>query len=210
MAVTGLIGIGFVILHVAGNLMAFAGREKLNAYTAFLHGAGAELLWVVRAVLVASVVLHVTAATQLTLRARAARPVKYHEREPQVSTFASRSLRWGGALLLVFIAFHLLHFTTQQIDPAHWGRRSDPSGKFDLYGNVVASFRIWWVSAIYLVAMPALGLHLWHGVWSVGRSLGVSKPTPQPLRRRVAPILAVALWLGFSLVPIAVLIGVIR
>jgi len=156
------------------------------------------------------VVLHVTMAIQLWRLAKIARPVGYHEREPQVSTFASRSMRIGGALLLAFIVFHLLHFTTQQVDPAGWGHRVDAAGRYDLYGNVVASFRIWWVSAIYLVAMVLLGLHLWHGVWSFGRSLGVAKQSPNPLRRRVAPVLAILLWLGFSAVPIAVLLGMIR
>ena len=210
MAVTGLIGIGFVILHVAGNLQAFAGREKLNAYTALLHGPGAELLWLLRVVLIVAVVLHVWMAVQLTQRARGARPVAYHERDPQVSTLSSRTMRWGGALLLVFIVFHLLHFTTRQVDPAHWGARADASGRYDLYGNIVGSFRIWWVSTIYLGAMVALGLHMWHGVWSFGRSLGITRPTPHPLRRRIAPVLALALWLGFSLVPLGVLLGVIR
>jgi succinate dehydrogenase / fumarate reductase cytochrome b subunit len=210
MAVTGVIGIGFVILHVAGNLQAFAGREKINAYSALLHGPGAELLWLVRVVLIVAVVLHVIVAVQLTQRARAARPVSYHERDPQVSTLASRTMRWGGALLLLFIIVHLLHFTTRQVDPGRWARRMDAAGRYDIYGNIVASFRIWWVSAFYLLAMIALGLHLWHGVWSAGRALGVAKPSAHPLRRRIAPILAIALWLGFSLVPIAVLAGVIR
>ena len=210
MAVTGLIGIGYVILHMAGNLQAFAGREKINAYSALLHGPGVELLWLARVVLVVAVVLHVVSATQLTRLARAARPVGYKTREPQVSTIASRTMRWGGFLLLAFIIFHLLHLTTRQIDPAGWATRMDTAGRYDIYGNVVASFRIWWVSAIYLVAMVLLGMHLWHGVWSFGRSLGVAKPSDHPLRRRIAPILAVVLWLGFSIVPIAVLAGMIR
>ena len=210
MAVTGLIGVGFVILHVAGNLQAFAGREKINSYSALLHGPGAELLWLVRAELLIAVVLHVVMAVQLTQRARAARPVAYHSREPQVSTLSSRSMRWGGAFLLVFIVFHLLHFTTRQIDPAHWAHRADTSGRYDIYGNLVASFRIPWVTAFYLMAMVALGMHLSHGVWSFGRTLGVAKPGGNPLRRRVAPILAFVIWLGFSLVPIAVLAGIIR
>jgi succinate dehydrogenase / fumarate reductase cytochrome b subunit len=119
-------------------------------------------------------------------------------------------MRWGGAVLFVFIVFHLLHFTTRQIDPANWARRTDAGGRYDIYGNIVASFRIWWVSALYLLAMLALGLHLWHGIWAFGRSLGVARPTSQPPRRRIAPVIAIALWLGFSLVPIAVLTGVIR
>ena len=210
MAITGLIGVGYVILHMAGNLQAFAGREKINAYSALLHGPGIELLWAARLVLIVAVVLHVVSAWQLTQQARKARPLDYEKREPQVSTIASRTMRWGGVLLLAFIVFHLLHLTTRQVDPAHWATRMDSRGQYDIYGNIVASFRIWWVSALYLVAMILLGLHLWHGVWAFGRSLGVARATPHPLRRRVAPALAIVLWLGFSIVPVAVLLGVIR
>lgn len=210
MAVTGLIWIGFVILHVAGNLQAFAGREKINAYSALLHGPGAELLWLTRVILIVSLALHVLMSFQLTRMARTARPVSYKKRDPQVSTLASRTMGWGGALLLAFIIFHILHFTTRQVDPAGWATRADAAGRYDIYGNMVASFRIWWVSGIYLLAMLALGLHMWHGVWSSGRSLGVAKPSAHPLRRVAAPILAMLLWLGFSIVPIAVLAGVIR
>ena len=210
MAVTGLIGIGFVILHVAGNLQAFEGRAKLNGYSALLHGPAAELLLAMRVVLVVAVILHVLMAVQLTQRARAARPVGYRKRESQIATVASRTMRVGGFLLLAFIVFHILHFTTRQVDPARWAHQSDASGRYDIYGNVVASFRIWWVTAIYLVAMLFLGLHMWHGVWSFGRSLGVAKPGDNPMKRRVAPALAVLLWLGFSIVPLAVFFGVIR
>lgn len=210
MAVTGLIWLGFVILHAAGNLQAFGGREKLNAYSALLQGPAAELLWLVRAVLFAALVLHLLMAWQLTRLARAARPDDYRSRAPQVSTFSSRSMRWGGLLLLAFIVFHILHFTTRNVDPGRWAKQTDAAGRYDIYGNVVASFQIWWVTAIYLVAMVLLGLHLWHGVWSSGRSLGVARPSAHPLRRRMAPILALALWLGFSIVPLAVAAGVIR
>lgn len=210
MAVTGLIWVGFLILHVAGNLQAFVGREKLNAYSALLHGPAAELLWLARVVLFVALVLHVAMAWQLTRAARAARPRNYRTRTPQVSTVASRTMRWGGLLVLVFIVFHLLHFTTRQVDPAGWAHAMDAAGRYDIYGNVVASFRIWWVTAIYLVAMVLIGLHLWHGVWSSARSLGFARPSPTPLRRRVAPIVALALWLGFSLVPVAVAAGWIR
>src|SRR5689334_12242433 len=112
MAVTGLIGVGFVIAHMAGNLQAFIGAEKLNTYAHFLHGPAAEVVWIQRVVLLVAVVLHVLMAWQLTRRAKAARPVSYHERSPQVSTWSSRTMRWGGVFLLLFIVFHLLHFTT--------------------------------------------------------------------------------------------------
>jgi succinate dehydrogenase / fumarate reductase cytochrome b subunit len=106
--------------------------------------------------------------------------------------------------------FHLLHLTTRHIDPAGWATRTDALGRYDIYGNVLASFRIWWVSALYLAAMIALGFHLWHGVWSFGRSLGVARPSPTPLRRRIAPMVAIAIWLGFSVIPVAILLGLVR
>lgn len=210
MAVTGLIWVGFLILHVAGNLQAFIGREKLNAYSAILHGPAAELLWLARAILLVALVLHLLMAWQLTRLAGAARPDDYRTRAPQVSTIASRTMRWGGLLVLAFIVFHILHFTTRDVDPGRWANATDGAGRYDIYGNIVASFRIWWVTAIYLFAMVLIGLHLWHGVWSSARSLGIARPSPNPLRRRVAPVLALALWLGFSIVPVAVAAGWIR
>ena len=210
MAVTGLIGVGFVLVHIAGNLQAFQGREKLNAYGALLHGPAAELTLAVRVVLVIAVILHALMAWQLAERARAARPVGYAQREPQASTWASRTMRWGGVFLLVFIAFHLRHFTTRTIDPGNWAHRVDSAGRYDIYGNVVASFRIPWVSAVYLIAMVFLGLHMWHGVWSFGRSLGVAPTSPSPMRRPIAAAVAIIIWIGFSIVPLGVLAGVIR
>jgi succinate dehydrogenase / fumarate reductase cytochrome b subunit len=210
MAVTGLVWVGYLLLHMAGNLQAFAGQEKINAYSALLHGPGAELLWLARVVLIVSLVLHVVMAAQLTARARTARPMAYHGREPQVSTWSSRTMRWGGVLILAFVIFHVLHLTTRDVDPAGFATASDAAGRYDIYGNVVASFRIPWVSAVYLAAMIVVGMHLWHGVWSFGRSLGVAKPSDNPLRRRVAPALALVIWIGFSIVPIAILAGVIR
>ena len=210
MAVTGLIGIGFVIAHMAGNLQAFVGRDKLNAYGALLHGPMAELLWIVRLVLIVAVVLHVLMAYQLTMRARAARPVDYRQRSPQVSTWASRTMRWGGVLLLLFIVLHILHFTTGQIDPAGSYEGVDAAGRHDVYGNLVSSFRIWWVTGFYVLAMIFLGLHLYHGAWSSMRTLGYAKPSPHPLHRRIAMVVAVVIWLGFTIVPLGVLAGVIH
>jgi succinate dehydrogenase / fumarate reductase cytochrome b subunit len=198
MAVTGLIGIGFVIGHMAGNLQVFVGRDKLNAYGALLHGP------------LGDVVLHVLMAYQLTMRARAARPVGYKERTPQVSTWASRTMRWGGALLLLFIILHILHFTTGQVDPAGWHDRLDAIGRRDVYGNLVASFRIWWVAGFYLLAMLFLGLHLYHGAWSSVRTLGYAKSSLHPLRRRLALLVAAIVWLGFTNVPLGVLAGFIH
>ncbi|MGH7717368.1 MAG: succinate dehydrogenase cytochrome b subunit [Gemmatimonadaceae bacterium] len=201
MAVTGLIMVGFVVGHVSGNLLVFRGRTALNAYAAFLKDTGA-LLWLVRGLLLASLLLHVVAAVQLTRRDLQARPVGYGRREAQVSTFASRTIRWGGVALLLFIVYHLLHFTTGTLHPSF--------SRTDVYHNMVAAFQVWWVSAIYVAAMIALGLHLYHGGWAAVRTLGFSKPGENPLRHRVAAVLAVAVWLGFTVIPVAVLAGLVR
>ena len=113
MGITGLIGVGFVIIHSLGNLLVFRGSAAINSYSHFLKSTG-ELLWALRAVLLLAVVLHVIAAIQLTRQSRAARPIGYTKRETQVATISSRTMRWGGALLLVFIVVHILHFTTGQ------------------------------------------------------------------------------------------------
>jgi succinate dehydrogenase / fumarate reductase cytochrome b subunit len=203
MGVTGFIGIGFVILHSLGNLLVFRGPAAINSYSHFLKSTG-ELLWALRIILIVAVVLHVIAAVQLTRQSRAARPIAYTKRERQVATVASRTMRWGGALLLVFIVLHILHFTTGTIRPA---------GVFsseDVYANVVTSFRIWWVSLFYVLAMVALGLHLFHGAWSSVRSIGVSPPSPQPLHHRISLAIAILVWAAFTAVPVAVFSGIVR
>ncbi|MDB4875402.1 MAG: succinate dehydrogenase (or fumarate reductase) cytochrome b subunit, b558 family [Gemmatimonadetes bacterium] len=210
MAVSGLIGIGFVILHMAGNLQVFIGQNKINSYGAMLHGPLAEVTWLLRLVLIVAVIVHVLMAYQLTQRSAAARPIDYQHRSPQVSTLASRTMKWGGILLLVFIVVHILHFTTEAIDPAGWRGMTDSQGHRDVYGNIVASFRIWWVALFYIVAMLALGLHLYHGAWASVRTLGFAKPSPHPLHRRIALVVAAIVWLGFTLVPVGVIAGIIR
>jgi succinate dehydrogenase / fumarate reductase, cytochrome b subunit len=203
MGVTGLIGIGFVILHSLGNLLVFRGPAAINSYSHFLKSTG-ELLWALRIVLVVAVILHVIAAVQLTRQSRAARPIAYTRQERQVATVASRTMRWGGALLLVFIVLHILHFTTGTIRPA---------GVFspdDVYANIVTSFRIWWVALFYVVAMLALGLHLFHGAWSSVRSIGVSPPSPEPLHHRISLAIALLVWAAFTAVPLAVVAGIVR
>ena len=203
MGVTGIIWIGFVIVHSLGNLLVFRGPDAINSYSRFLKGTG-ELLWGLRVVLVVAVILHVIAAVQLTRQSRAARPIGYARHDSQVATIASRTMRWGGALLLVFIVVHILHFTTGTIRPA---------GVFtpeDVYANIVLSFRLWWVALFYIVAMIALGLHLFHGAWSSVRSIGVSPASPQPLHHKISVVIAILVWAAFTAVPLAVLSGIVR
>jgi len=202
MAITGLVMLLYLITHVLANLLVFQGPTRINAYSAFLHGTGGAL-WVARLVLLAALVLHVIAAVQLAGRRQEARPIGYAAgREPQVSTFAARTIRWGGALILAFLIYHILHFTIGSAHPDFV--EGDP------YHNVTTGFRNPIVVIVYLVAMAAVGLHLYHGVWSSGRSLGISPPSPTPLRRTVAVVLALMIWLGFTVIPIAVYAGVVR
>jgi succinate dehydrogenase / fumarate reductase cytochrome b subunit len=211
MAVTGLVLVGFVIAHMAGNLQVFIGPKKMNDYAAFLQSLG-ELLWIARLGLLAALILHVLMAWQLTQIKNAARPVGYARRQPQVSTAASRSMRWGGVLLLVFIVFHILHFTTGTVFPA----ASRPDAMYpayshtNVYGNVISAFRNPLVSAFYVVSMLFLMLHLFHGAWSSMRTLGLSRPSQHPLHRRISTVIALVVWLGFTVIPVAVLLGVIR
>src|SRR5665647_1801539 len=197
MAVSGLIMVGFVILHMAGNLQIFEGADKLNTYSAFLHGPANEVLWVLRVILLVAVIAHVVSAYQLTVLDRAARPVPYAKRELQAATIGSRTMRIGGVLLALFILLHILHFTTLTLQPAKLVEG-------DVYANVLASFHIWWVTLAYVIAMIFLGLHLYHGLWSSVRTLGFERGRLDPFKRPVALALAVILWAGFTIVPVAV------
>ena len=202
MAATGLIMVAYLITHVVANLLVFQGPVKINAYSAFLHGTGGAL-WAARLVLIAALVLHVVAAAQLPAGRGAARRAGYAAgREPQVSTVASRTIRWGGVLILVFLVYHILHFTLGTVHASFVD--GDP------YHNVVAGFGNPLVIVFYELALAAVGLHLYHGIWSSGRSLGVSPPAPHPLRRQLALALSVLIWGGFAVIPIAVAAGVVR
>lgn len=202
MGVTGLIGLGFTVGHMAGNLQAFSGAEKLDAYGALLHGPLHEIVLLARVVLIAAVILHVTAAYQLTMMSRAARPVDYAARKPQVSTLASKTLRWGGVLLLAFIIFHILHFTIGSVHPDF------VQGK--IYQNLATGFAVKWVAVFYLVAMVALGMHLYHGAWSSMRTLGLAKQRNEPLKRVLPLVLAIVISSGFAAIPLAYLFGVLK
>jgi len=203
MAVSGVILVGFVFVHLIGNLQLYLGPEALNHYAVFLHtflhGGG---IWLFRAVMLTAVGLHVWAATTLTLDDWAARPRKYRRWEPDASTYASRTLRWGGVLLALFILYHLLHFTVGSVHPDFV-----PG---DVYHNVVTGFRVWYVSAIYIAAMLVLGLHLDHGVWSLFQTLGLQHPRYKRVVRVLARVFAIVVVLGNCSFPIAVLTGVVR
>jgi succinate dehydrogenase / fumarate reductase, cytochrome b subunit len=168
MAVTGVVLIGFVIAHMLGNLKIFAGADEIDAYSRFLREVGwpeighGQLLWLVRIVLLVCGTLHLTAAVQLTRMSRAARPLGYAAKRDIETTWAARTMRWGGVLLLAFVVFHLLHFTGGLV-----GFREGQFTPLAVYQNVVAGFAVWPIAIFYIVAMGALCFHLDHGIWSM-------------------------------------------
>lgn len=200
MAVTGAIGVGYLIGHLAGNLLVFRGPAKIDAYAAFLK-SNPGLLWSARAILLFAVILHITAALQLTRMSQKSRPIAYKRLRAMGSDFASRTMRWTGALVGIFIVYHLLHFTTGTIHPDfHEG---------EVYHNVTTGFRVWYVSVFYIVAMLALLAHLYHGAWSMFQSLGLNHPKYNRLVRALATIVTVVVVIGFISIPVAVLLGFI-
>jgi succinate dehydrogenase / fumarate reductase cytochrome b subunit len=203
MAVTGSILFLFVIGHLAGNLQIYEGREKYNSYAHFLHTIG-EVLWMVRAVLIASVVLHITATVQLALRKKRARPVGYSRKQAIASSYASRTMYWSGPILLAFVIFHLLQFTAGYIHP------ESQFIEGDVYHNVVAGFSVWWISAWYIFSMILLGLHLRHGIWSMFQSVGFNHPRHTPILKSAALVIAIVIVLGYISIPISVLLGIVK
>jgi succinate dehydrogenase / fumarate reductase cytochrome b subunit len=209
MAVSGLIFVGYVLAHMYGNLKAFAGHDAFNEYAHHLRVIGEPLLpengllWIVRVVLLLALVTHVYAAVALWRRAGRARTTRYAVKKNRNSSISSRTMRWGGLTLLLFVIWHLLNFTVGKINVSG-GATNDP------YNLLVDSFSVWWLTVIYLVAMLALALHLHHGTWSAAQTLGLTNTAKSRRSAKAAGwVLAVVVGVGFSLVPLAVLTGII-
>jgi succinate dehydrogenase / fumarate reductase cytochrome b subunit len=200
MAITGLILFGFVIGHMLGNLQMFVGANQMNAYAATLK-ANAALLWGVRIVLLVAVILHIVAAVQLTRMSLHSRPEGYHYKDVIQADYAARTMRWSGPIIAVFVIYHLLHFTSGSVHPQF--------DVHDVYRNVILGFRVWPVSVLYIIAMVALALHLWHGVWSLFQTLGLVNPKTDKIIHRLAATATLAIVIGFISIPMAVLAGFI-
>ncbi len=207
MAVTGIFLFAWVFAHMFGNLKIFLGRESFNHYAEFLREMGSPLipphwlLWVTRIALLGAVALHIWAATSLTLQNRRARPVGYRELHSVEVDYAARTMRISGYLIAVYVLYHLLHLTFGSVHASFVP--SDP------YGNVIAAFRAPAVAAVYIFANLLLGLHLYHGLWSLFQSLGWSHPVYSAWRRPFAVTFAIVVSLGFIIVPLGVLAGIV-
>jgi succinate dehydrogenase / fumarate reductase cytochrome b subunit len=213
MALSGLVLLGFVIGHMLGNLQIFLGEDALNQYAATLHGTPA-LVWVTRIVLLLSVFAHMYSAYTLTMRSRASRPINYGKRHWLRSTYAVRTMRWGGIILLAFIVYHLLHLTlTAPVLPSEHAAEVACSHQGmevicnNVYSNVIKGFSFAPVAIFYIIAQIMLGLHLTHGIWSMTRSLGISNPKWTNHAEKIAMSVGGAITIGNCSIPFAVLFG---
>lgn len=208
MAITGLIGIGFVILHMVGNLKVFMGADSFNHYAEFLREFGepalpySTVLWIIRIVLLVSVILHITAAYQLTRQDLAGRPIGYVRKKEVQSTFAARTIRWGGVIVALFLVYHLAHMTLGWVHPTFIHG--------DAYHNYVSAFQIWWVTLLYTLPMLAFGFHVYHGFWSMFQTLGLNNRTYNQLLRTLALLIALGLVGGFLAPALAVQFGIVQ
>ncbi len=209
MALSGAIFVLYLVLHALGNLKIFLGSGALDDYAAFLRTVGepvlpySTLLWIIRAVLTVSIVLHVVSATILARRAAKARPVKYATTPRTPGSYAARTMRWGGVIIALFVVYHILDLTTGTLNPNGVGGA--------VHDNVVADFAPsrWYVTVSYTLAMIAVGLHLRHGVWSALQTLGRSTGSRQHAQKTFSTVFAVLLTAAFLAVPFAVTLGLV-
>jgi succinate dehydrogenase / fumarate reductase cytochrome b subunit len=210
MAGSGVVLVGFIVFHMLGNLKVFLGAGPLNRYAEGLRNLGEPilprtyLLWIVRTVLYAAFVVHIVTAIQLARQSRAARTTRYAHPDTVQADYAAKTMRWGGLTILLFLIFHLAHFTWGWIHPGYTYVRGD------VYGNLVNGFNVWWISAVYIFAMIALGLHIYHGTWSVFQTFGVNSRRWDRTIRRGATTVAAVVVIGNCSMPIAVLAGAVK
>lgn len=208
MALTGLALFAFVIVHLLGNLQIFWGQKVFNDYAAFLHSMPG-MVWTVRFGLLILAGIHIWTAVSLTLANRRARPAGYDAEATIQATYASRTMRWSGVIILAFVIYHLLHFTAHVTHPAFAGMM-DSEGRHDTYGMVVAGFSSFYISAFYIGAIFLLAMHLAHGIGSLLQTLGWRNSSSKVLVDRVSFVVAALIFLGYISIPLAVLTGLIH
>jgi succinate dehydrogenase / fumarate reductase cytochrome b subunit len=204
MGVTGLLMLLYVVVHMLANLKIFLGRDSIDTYAVWLRTLLDGLLgyegfvWIVRVGLVACVVLHITAAYQLTRQANRAH---YQHRRKVQGSYAARTMRWGGVILALFVVYHILDLTAGVLNPH--------GVHLAVYDNVTADFQHWYVDLFYALAVVALGFHIHHGLWSALQTLGVSTAARQHALQLTSATVAIAITVGFLSVPFAVLTGLV-
>ena len=208
-AITGLILILFVIGHLLGNLQIFLGPDWINGYSQHLRDLG-PLLWLIRVFLLCTVTIHIYATIQLAIENRRARPEAYLERKHVKATFASRHMVMSGLIVLAFIIYHLAHFTFRKTDPRFPLLKLDPLNRYDVYSMMVYGFQNYLVSGFYVLGLFLLTLHLSHGSSSFFQSLGLNNKELAPRLAMGGRIFAWLLFIGYTSIPIAVLLGLVK
>jgi succinate dehydrogenase / fumarate reductase cytochrome b subunit len=206
-AISGILLVLFVIGHLLGNLTFFIGPDAINLYAKKLHDLG-PLLWVVRLGLLAVVGVHIFFTMLLWKENRTARPNKYEFKTHVQSTVFSRTMRLSGIVILAFVLFHLAHFTARIIYPEYSQMKTMLDGHevLDVYRMVVAGFSVWWVSVFYVISLGLVAFHLSHGIGSLFQTLGITNKKLRPLFNLGGRLLAWALFVGFSAIPVSILI----
>lgn len=208
MAVTGIVLLGYVFVHMLGNLKAYMGAEEINKYGEALRTLGGAFipreyaLWAARIVLLAAFLLHVHAAYALTMMNRRARPTGYAGgRRYVAANVAARTMRWTGVIILLYLIFHLFDLTFGQANPDF--RRGD------IYHNLIGSLERWWAAIIYIVANIALAVHIYHGAWSMFQSMGINHPRLNGFRRAFATTFAALMLVANLSFPILIVTGAV-
>jgi succinate dehydrogenase / fumarate reductase cytochrome b subunit len=208
-AVTGVILILFVVGHLLGNLQIFLGPDWINSYSEHLRELG-PLLWAVRVALFITVVLHIWFTILLAIQNKRARPNQYKDKENVKATFASRHMVMSGLIVFMFIVYHLAHFTVRVTDPRFLLLKSDPLNRYDVYSMMVYGFQNYVVSAFYILGLFLLFLHLSHGSSSFFQSLGLNNKNLAPRLAFWGRLFAWLLFIGYTSIPVAVLLGLIK
>lgn len=208
-AISGLILILFVIGHLLGNLQIFLGPDWINGYSQHLRDLG-PLLWLIRIFLLVTVILHIYFTIELAIENKRARPQPYIDKEYVKATFASRHMVMSGLIVLTFIIYHLAHFTVRVTDRRFALLKMDPLGHYDVYSMMVYGFQNPYVSAFYVLGLFLLALHLSHGSSSFFQSLGLNNQKLTPRLALGGRVFAWLLFIGYTSIPVAVLLGFIK
>ena len=208
-AITGIILILFVIGHLLGNLQIFLGPDWINGYSQHLRDLG-PILWIIRIFLLTTVIVHIYVTIRLAIDNRRARPEAYIDKQHVKATFASRHMVMSGLIVLAFIIYHIAHFTVRVTDRRFALLKADPLDHYDVYSMMVYGFQSIYVSSFYVLGLLLLALHLSHGSSSFFQSLGLNNKTLTPRLAFGGRVFAWLLFLGYTSIPIAVLLGLVK
>ncbi len=210
MGITGFGLVGFIFIHMLGNLQIFLGPDTLNAYAKLLH-ASAEVLWGFRIALLGMIGFHIWAAISLARENRAARPKRYASEGTVQASYASRTMIWSGLIVVSFAIYHILHFTVRVTDTSYQDMTTELNGQetHDVFQMVVTGFQNPWIAGFYVLSVGLLCFHMSHGVSSMFQSLGLMNRTTAPIFKTAAVLVSMGVFVGMAAVPISILSGLI-